>query len=108
MRLLSNRRLSFKIGLLWIFVDVILLLFSIFPSWLNCVSHFFGIASPVNMLFFFGFIFAIVLIFSLSMEVTKLSDRVKKLSQELAILRKDALDPENRSLKEKDIRDDGV
>jgi hypothetical protein len=44
------------------------------------------------MLFFFGFCLAVVIIFSLSMTISSLSEKVKKLSQEIAIIRKDMYD----------------
>ena len=60
-----------------------------FPKLLNVVAKAFGIASPVNMLFFFGFCLSIVVIFTLSIALSNLTDKVKKMAQEIAIIRKD-------------------
>jgi hypothetical protein len=41
------------------------------------------------MLFFFGFCFSIVIIFSLSVALSHLSEKVKRMAQEIAIMKKD-------------------
>lgn len=87
--LLRKKKLDFKFGLGWLLVIVCLMILVIFPKLLIIISRAMGIASPVNMLFFFGFCLAVVIIFSLSMTVSILADKVKKLSQEIAIIRKD-------------------
>ena len=91
-RMIHRKRMSFRYGLGWLFVVVCLVILAAFPWILNNIAAFMGIASPVNTLFFFGFCFAIFLIFSLSITVSKQADRIKKLSQEIAILRKDSYD----------------
>ncbi len=90
--LTRKKKIDFKYALGWLFVDLCILFLSVFPLILNEVALFLGIASPMNMLFFFGFCFAVIMIFSLSMSVSRLSDKVRKLSQEIAIIRKDMYD----------------
>jgi len=104
--LIAKKRMDFKFGLLWTLVDIIIMIFAIWPNLLVKASNLVGIASPVNMLFFFGLILAILIIFSLSMEISFLSDRVKKLSQELAILRKDSYDRVNEVKAELEEKED--
>jgi hypothetical protein len=50
-----KKSIDFKYALLWLFVCLCVLVLAIFPKLLNVVAKAFGIASPVNMLFFFGF-----------------------------------------------------
>ncbi len=90
--MVHSKRMSFRYGLGWLFVVACLMILAAFPWILNNIAGFMGIASPMNTLFFFGFCFAIFLIFSLSITVSKQADRIKKLSQEIAILRKDSYD----------------
>ena len=71
-----KKSIDFKYALLWL-------------KLLNVVAKAFGIASPVNMLFFFGFCLSIVVIFTLSIALSNLTDKVKKMAQEIAIIRKD-------------------
>ena len=47
-----------------------------------------GIASPINMLFFLGFCFSLVIIFILTVAVSRSSIRIKQLAQELALYEK--------------------
>ena len=82
-----KKSIDFKYALLWLFVCICVLVLAIFPKLLNVVA--FGIASPVNMLFFFGFCLSIVVIFTLSIALSNLTDKVKKMAQEIAIIRKD-------------------
>ena len=42
----------------------------------------------MNLIFFAGFCFALLIIYSLSLAISRLSVRVKKLTQELALLQK--------------------
>lgn len=90
--MLRKKRLDFKFGLGWLFVAVCILVLAAFPVLLDKIAYLAGIASPVNMLFFLGFALTVVLIFALSIAVSRLSDRVKKLSQEIAIIRRDMYD----------------
>ena len=90
--MLRKKKLDFKFGLGWLFVAVCILVLAAFPVLLDKISYLAGIASPVNMLFFLGFALTVVLIFALSIAVSRLSDRVKKLSQEIAIIRRDMYD----------------
>lgn len=90
--MVHKKRMSFRYGLGWLMVVISLMFLAAFPRILASFSKLIGIASPMNTLFFLGFCFAILLIFSLSITVSKQADRIRKLSQELAILRKDSYD----------------
>ena len=89
---ISKKRLSFKFGLTWILIMIIIMVFAIWPKALQWFSSLIGIYDPVNMLFLFGFVLLVLIIFSLTMEISKISEQNKKLSQEIAILRKDTYD----------------
>lgn len=91
-RLISVKKLNFKLGLSWCFVALVIVVFAAWPGLLKKISHFLGIYDPVNMIFMFGFVLLIYIVVSLSMEISKLSEQNKKLAQEIAILRKDTHD----------------
>ena len=88
-RRVAQRRLDFRFGIFWSLVVIGIMVFAIWPGLLLKVSLLLGIYDPVNMLSFVGLILAIFAIFSLMMEVTKQGEQIKKLTQELAILRRD-------------------
>ena len=52
------------------------------------------------MLFFFGFCLSIVIIFTLSIALSNLTDKVKKMAQEIAIIRKDMYERYNGNNRE--------
>ncbi len=93
---LRRKRIDFRYALAWLFVDIIIIVMAIFPQAMVGLSDILGVASPVNMVLFVGLCLALVVIFSLSMSVSRLADKVRKLSQEIAIIRKDMFDGDNR------------
>lgn len=95
-RLLRKKKIDFRYGLAWLLVDGCIIVLTLFPRVFYWLSDVLGIASPVNMMLFAGLCLALVVIFTLSMSVSNLSDRVRKLSQEIAIIRKDMFDGDNR------------
>lgn len=86
--LLRKKKIEFRFALGWISIGLIVLFLTLWPIVLNMIAELMGIESPVNMLFFFGFCFALCMIFSLAKEVSHLAARVKKMSQEIAIMKK--------------------
>ena len=108
-RKIAQKKLDYKFGLVWCLVDVLMAIFAIWPTLLAKTAHLIGIYDPVNMLMFLGIILVIMVLFSLSMEVSKQSEQIKKLTQELAISRKDEYDkkpPDNdEATKESDKED---
>ncbi len=84
--LCRNKKLDLKQGLPWILVLVVLIVFVIFPSFLEYLAVILGIETPINMLVVFGFVFASLLILSLTILVSNLSKSVKSLTQKIALM----------------------
>ena len=82
-------KLNLKYALLWILAGVVGLIMDIFPGMSGRIAAALGIELPINMLFFVGFCFALLLVFGLTIKVSKMSDEVKRLTQKLAILKYD-------------------
>lgn len=82
---IRKKRIDIRHALVWLIVAAVLLVMDIFPALLEGLSMLLGFELPVNMLFFLGFLLAIVIIFSLSAKVSKLSEQVKTLAQDVAI-----------------------
>lgn len=83
---IKKNAIDIKYALIWFAVGIILLVFDIFPGLLEMVTKIMGIELPVNMLFFMGFCLAILIIFMLSVYISKLMDQVKRLTQEIALI----------------------
>lgn len=84
--MVRRRKLELKYALIWLLVGTIVLLFDIFPQLLSWVTRMMGIDLAVNMLFFMGFAFSLLIILTLTIAVSKLSEKVKRLTQEMALL----------------------
>ena len=87
--MVQHRKLNLKYALLWIFAGSVVLILDIFPKFLGIIAKVLGIELPINMLFFMGFCFLLMLVFGLTIKVSKISDEVKRLTQEMAILQYD-------------------
>ncbi len=101
---IRRQKINFRYGIGWMVVAILIMLLAICPQILDLISYLLGIAVPVNMLFFMGFILVVIVIFSLSKSVSDLSEKVKQLSQELAIAKKDTYD--NYQRKEEHKKDE--
>ncbi len=84
---IKKRVIDIRHALVWLVVCILLLILDIFPALLEGISRFLGFALPVNMLFFLGFLLAIIIIFGLSAKVSKLNEQVKQMTQDLALLK---------------------
>lgn len=83
--MIKKRRLELKYALSWLVAIILVLIFDIFPILLTKVSSLLGIWAPVNMIFFLGFCFSLVIIFILTVTLSRMSERVRKLSQAIAL-----------------------
>lgn len=84
--MVRKRRLELKYALIWFLVGGVVLVFDIFPQMLSSLSGLMGVELPINMLFFMGFVFSLLIIFALTVSVSNLSERVKRMAQEMALL----------------------
>ncbi len=83
--MIRKRQLELKYSLSWIIAIVFVLILDCFPILLNKLSSFLGIWSPVNMIFFLGFCFSMIIIFILTVTVSRMSERIKKMAQQVAV-----------------------
>ena len=83
--MVRKRSLELKYVLVWICSDIILFIFTLFPSTMGKVAAFLGIYSPVNMIFFMGFVLSLVIIFTLTVALSRVTARVRKLAQMIAL-----------------------
>lgn len=98
--MIRRKALELRYALAWLLVGISVLILDLFPGIMEWLSSFMGIELPINMLFFWGFCFSLVLIFGLTMSMSRMSIRIKNLAQELALYEKRE--------EEKEKRDDNV
>ena len=86
--MIREKKLELRYALAWLGVGIAILVLDCFPQVITWVAIKVGIASPINMLFFLGFCFSLVIIFILTVAVSRSSIRIKQLAQELALYEK--------------------
>lgn len=93
-KLLQKKRLNLKYTLLWIVSGCLMLVLAIFPNILNIFAQLIGVYEPTNALFALIFFCIIMILMSLTAIVSKLNERVKRLTQSIALLEKRMRDQE--------------
>ena len=86
--LIRKNRLELKYALSWIISSIMVLILDCFPGLMEDMAELLGIASPVNMMFFFGFIFMIIISLTLTVALSINAGSVKRLNQKIAMLDK--------------------
>lgn len=87
--MIRKKRLELRYALAWLLVGIGTLILDCSPPLISWMAEQLGIASPINMLFFLGFCFSLMIIFVLTVAISRISIRVKQLAQELALYKKD-------------------
>ena len=87
--MVRKKRVDMRYALGWMFLGVIILVLDIFPQVFFWIAKLAGIEVPSNMLFFIGFLLLVIVAYALTVAVSHLSLKVKKLTQELALLREE-------------------
>lgn len=72
--------------MLWLLFGVVMLILSVRVQIIDSLAHAIGIAYAPALLFLVGILFCIMLILHLTVIVSKLSEKVIRLTQELGIL----------------------
>lgn len=82
-----KNKLNLRFALLWLVLGVLMLIIDIFPGIITFVASALGLELASNLLFFLGICFTLILVFGLTLKVSKLSDEAKRLTQEVALLK---------------------
>jgi len=85
---IKRKKLELKYTLSWFVLIIVLIVLTCFPRLLIVIAEFLGIAAPVNMIFFLGFCFSLVIIYTLTVAISKMSDNIRSLTQKIALLEK--------------------
>ena len=85
---LSKKELNLKYALTWLFSSLVLLIIAIFPQIVYRIGGFVGIATPVNTIFLFSGMFTILILLTLTFIVSRLNNRIYRLTQAIALIEK--------------------
>lgn len=86
---IRQSKLQIEYAIFWIIFSGILLVFSVFPFLVAMLTRLIGIELPVNFIFLFFILILILKAFFQTIETSALENKVKNLTQRLAIEEKD-------------------
>jgi hypothetical protein len=87
--LIRRGRLKERYSLLWLFASGVLLVLSSSRDILKYISNVMGIYYPPSFLFLLAFLFLLLITLHFSVTISGLSEKNKRLAQELALLRQE-------------------
>lgn len=87
LELVRRRKLREEYSWLWLLTGACLIILTIWYDLLVVITRVIGAALPTSTLFFFGLIFLMLVCLQFSIRISKLTNQVKDLAQELTILR---------------------
>ncbi len=87
--LIRRGRLKERYSLLWLLAGLVLLLLSSSRNTLEFISRHVGIFYPPSFLFLIAFLFLLLITLHFSVVISGLTEKSKKLAQELALLRQE-------------------
>jgi hypothetical protein len=96
LELIRRGRLKERYSLLWLFSGAVMLVLSLSRDLLEYIARLVGIFYPPSLLFLIAFIFLLLITLHFSAVISGLSEKNKKLAQEIALLRQ-SLDDLDRS-----------
>ena len=95
-RLLKIGKLSIKFSLRWLASGAVLVLFAVSPYVVYVLRDILEIQMPSNLVFLLLFCFVLLVLLILSVAVSDYADRLKRLTQENAMLEKRVRELEHR------------
>lgn len=82
-----HQRMKERYAALWLIIGAVIIVLGAFPSLLNGVADFVGVALPVNLLFLLSILLLMGVSIHLTLELSLLSEKTRILAEEVAILK---------------------
>ena len=87
--MIRRKSLELRYALSWLTAGIGILILDLFPDLIKTIADIMGIDTPANKPFFLGFCFSLGLTFVLTIAISRMSVRMKKIAQELALYQKE-------------------
>jgi len=87
LNLVRTKKLKEEFALLWLVTAVVLVLTPLFIDYLDMIAYALGIEYPPALIFLLAIISLLLVLFQFSMRISRFSEQIKVLVQELALLR---------------------
>ncbi|MEE0800931.1 MAG: DUF2304 domain-containing protein [Gemmiger sp.] len=94
--LLKKGKMTVKYSLLWLALAVVLVIFAVFPYVVYVMRDLLDVEMPVNLVFMLMFCFVLLVLLSLSIAVSQLAEKCRRLTQANALLEKRVRDLESK------------
>ena len=104
--LLRKGVLREKYAVLWLFFSGAALFFALFPGALDWLSVTIGVAAPVNLLFFTTVVLLVLVSVQLSYELSRHEARIRRLAEEVALLREQIEEKQAADWRQRERTDD--
>ncbi|WP_304684743.1 DUF2304 family protein [Ileibacterium valens] len=88
-RMINRSRMKISDSIFWIFLAFILIVLGIYPSIMRSFSDVLGIYSEANLLFAVILFIMLVKVFLMSVENSRLTNRIDNLTQQIALKNRD-------------------
>ena len=103
-KMVKNKKLDLRDSLIWYFMCFIAILFDAFPVLFNMLASLLGIEIPANMVFMFAIFGLIFTVFELSVTISRQASSIRRLTQEVALLKKGYRNTEEQDDKRDNLR----
>ena len=97
---IRQSKLQIEYAIFWILFSGVLIVFSLFPWLVSLFTRIIGMQLPVNFIFLLFIFVLMVKLFFMTIELSTLENKVKDLTQELALEEKERRDEQKRLLEE--------
>ena len=95
--LMKKGKMNLKHSLVWFLTGIVMLICAAFPGIIRAFAELIGVYSEVNVVFFLGVCFLLIIILSLTSIVSLQSERIRALTQTQALLEKRVRDLEEKN-----------
>lgn len=85
--LIRRRKLKEEFSWIWFLAGLIMIIFTVWYGLLEKLTFLIGSVTPASALVFFTFIFLTLVCLQFSINISVLTDKVKNLAQEIAMLK---------------------
>lgn len=85
-RKVQKRKLDLTYSLSWFFLIAVFIVIDCFPIVVEKCAKLMGIELASNLLFFLGILVCLIIIYSLTTAVSRMSDEIRSLAQKIGLL----------------------
>lgn len=87
--LVRRRRLREEYSILWLLTSIVMVVLVFKYDWLVTITRFIGAGLPTSTLFMGSLVFLMLIAVQFSVKISRLTDQVKNLAQDNALLRQE-------------------